>query len=250
VLSTVEDGFESIFSDFKKGVTETLDEGDYDTRYDLGIAYREMGLYEDAIGEFRFCLDSTARRFDSLYLMGLCARDLSRFDDAIHHLEQALAMPEIPEDRMAGVYFDLSLAEEGSGDLERACGSVQRVIAIDPDFPGAADRLALLEAGEPAAPEVGEPGEAFESFDDLFEEGGDEPDEEVEAAVPVETFESFDDLVSEAESALDEADFLEASAEPEAPEETEVAEVELAEEPPAPTKPPKKGGRNKKISFV
>ena len=77
VLSTVEDGFESIFSDFKKGVSATLDAGDYDTRYDLGIAYREMGLFEDAIGEFKICLEAPGRRFDSLYLMGLCARDLT-----------------------------------------------------------------------------------------------------------------------------------------------------------------------------
>ena len=77
-LSTVEDGFGSIFSDFKKGVTATLGEGDFETRYDLGIAYREMGLFEDALGEFRVCLDSKARRFDSLHLMGvLCARSLA-----------------------------------------------------------------------------------------------------------------------------------------------------------------------------
>ena len=176
VQSTVEDGFESIFSDFKKGVTETLDEGDFDTRYDLGIAYREMGLYDDAIAEFRFCLDSPNRRFDSLYLMGLCARDLGRHEVAASHLEQALALPDLPEDRMAGVYFDLSIAEEGVGDLERACGTVRRVLEIDPEFPGAADRLADLETGESTTPQLGEPGEAFESFDELFEDDDDDHD--------------------------------------------------------------------------
>ncbi len=44
VHTNVEDGFESLFSDFKKGVSQTLSEGDTETRYDLGIAYREMGL--------------------------------------------------------------------------------------------------------------------------------------------------------------------------------------------------------------
>ena len=51
-------GSKSIFSDFKKGVSATLDKGDVDTRYDLGIAYREMGLFEDAIGEFKICLEA------------------------------------------------------------------------------------------------------------------------------------------------------------------------------------------------
>ena len=212
VLSTVEDGFESIFSDFKKGVSATLDDGDFDTRYDLGIAYREMGLYEDAIGEFRFCLDSPDRRFDSLYLMGLCARDLGRFEDSVSHLEQALALPDLPDDRMAGVYFDLSFAEEGTGDLERASASVRRVIELEPGFPGAAERLAALASGgapgAPGAPEVGAPGEGFESFDDLFDADDDDTqgDHEVVAAAPAETFESFDDVVEEAEIVFDDDD--------------------------------------------
>ena len=207
VLSTVEDGFESIFSDFKKGVSATLDDGDFDTRYDLGIAYREMGLYEDAIGEFRVCLDSPDRRFDSLYLMGLCARDLGRFDAAVSHLQQALALPDLPDDRMAGVYFDLSLAEEGMGNRERASASMRRVIELEPGFPGAAERLTALESGvASASPEVGAPGEGFESFDDLFDADDDDTqgDHEVVAAAPAETFESFDDVLEEAEIVVDE----------------------------------------------
>jgi tetratricopeptide (TPR) repeat protein len=202
VLSTVEDGFESIFADFKKGVTATLEDGDFDTRYDLGIAYREMGLYEDAIGEFRVCLDSSTRRFDSLYLMGLCARDLQRFPDAINHLKQALAMPDLPEERMAGVYFDLSEAELSGGDHARACASLRRVIELEPGFPGASERLTALEAGEARAPGLANDG--FESFDDLFvDDDADEwGDSEIVEAASLETFESFEDIVGETESAL------------------------------------------------
>ncbi len=252
VQSTVEDGFESIFSDFKKGVTETLDEGDFDTRYDLGIAYREMGLYDDAIGEFRFCLDSPNRRFDSLYLMGLCARDLGRYEDAVSHLEQALALPDLPEDRMAGVYFDLSIAEEGSGDLERACGSVRRVLELDPAFPGAADRLAALETGAMTTPELGEPGEAFESFDELFEDDDDDEDGDgaVAEAAGSEAFESFDDVVSEAEAVLDDADFVPEAATPAEPGAEAVAEESERPNNDDTQTVPRKGGRKKKISFV
>ena len=243
VLSTVEDGFESIFSDFKKGVTATLDEGDFDTRYDLGIAYREMGLFEDAIGEFRFCLDSPQRRFDSLYLMGLCARDLGRFDDAVSHLEQALALPDLPEERMAGVYFDLSIAEEGSGDRDRACTSLRRVLELDADFPGAAERLSALEAGQATSPQLGEPGEAFESFDELFEDDEDDTagDVGVAEAAGSEAFESFDDVVSEAEAALEEAEFV--------PEDEAGDEAEDSANNEDTETVTRKGGR-KKISFV
>ncbi len=251
VLSTVEDGFGSIFSDFKKGVSATLDAGDYDTRYDLGIAYREMGLYEDAIGEFRICLDSEERRFDSLYLMGLCARDLSRYEDAVNHLEQALALPDLPENRMAGVYFDLSFAEEAGGDLGRARASLRRVIELEAGFPGAADRLASLESSETPPPELGEPGEVYESFDDLFtaDDDDEDGDEGVSAAVSVETFESFDDVVREAEAALDDADRVDGFPDAASSEVPQSGEADDPVDAEADTKPPKKGGR-KKISFV
>ena len=201
VLSTVEDGFESIFSDFKKGVSATLDQGDYDTRYDLGIAYREMGLYADAIGEFQICLESPGRRFDSLYLMGLCARDLERHGDAVHHLEQALALPDLPGDRLAGVFFDLALAQSMAGDRNRACASMRRVLELDPQFPNAEQRLAELEGPVQAAslPEASAgSGQEFESFDDLF---SDETSEDASGeAAPIESFESFDDVVSDVEA--------------------------------------------------
>jgi tetratricopeptide (TPR) repeat protein len=244
VLSTVADGFESIFSDFKKGVTATLEQGDFDTRYDLGIAYREMGLFADAIAEFRFCLDSPDRRFDSLYLMGLCARDLGRFEDAVGHLEQALALPDLPESRMAGVYLDLSIAQEGLGDLERAIASVRRVLALESDFPGASERLAMLQSGATTSPEVGEPGQAFESFDDLFADENDETgDVHVAKQVSAEAFESFDDVRSEAETELvgDES-----SGEPDAL--TEVV-PETRTEDDATRSARRRAGR-KKISFV
>jgi tetratricopeptide (TPR) repeat protein len=250
VLSTVEDGFESIFSDFKKGVSATLDEGDFDTRYDLGIAYREMGLFDDAIGEFRVCLDSPTRRFDSLYLMGLCARDLVRWQDAVNHFEQALSLPEIPEERLASVYFDLSVSQEGAGDAERALASVRRVIELEPDFPGAANRLELLESGQSALPEVAAPGTDYESFDELFSDDGDDEagDHGVAEAIPAETFESFDDLLSDAEAALEEADVVEAEVEEATLEKATLEDAPAAEETTSPGDS-KRSGR-KKISFV
>jgi len=43
--------FQEVFEEFKRGVEEVIREDDYQTRYDLGIAYSEMGLYADALRE-------------------------------------------------------------------------------------------------------------------------------------------------------------------------------------------------------
>ena len=236
--------FESIFSDFKKGVSATLDAGDYNTRYDLGIAYREMGLFEDAIGEFKICLEAPGRRFDSLYLMGLCARDLNRYTDAVHHLEQALALPDLPNDRLAGVFFDLSIAQSLAGDRERARANMKRVLELEPRFPNAAEKLAELDtpiaraSGAVPNAAAGAAGteQNFESFDDLFAE-----DEEAAEEATIESFESFDDVVSDVDATPPEL-----MPTPTAVEEPEPLAPPTAE-PEAQT--PRKAAR-KKISFV
>jgi len=208
VLSTVEDGFASIFSEFKQGVSATLSEEDYETRYDLGIAYHEMELYEDAIGEFRTCLESEARHLDSLHMMGACALELGRWGDSVNHLEQALATPDLPDEMRAGLYFDLGRAFQGLGDVARARSSYESARAADGSCPAVGEKLAELEAAaieSDSLPELEEES-GLEGFEDLISEAetdvGSSPDQ-------VEIFESFDDVITE----------LEAEAEPD-PQET------------------------------
>jgi hypothetical protein len=176
VLSTVEEGFTSIFSEFKKGVNQTLSDEDHETRYDLGIAYREMGLLDDAVVEFRLCLESPERRIDSLHMLGLCSLDAERGSEAVGYLEQALASSEVEEERRSGLYFDVGRAFESVGDLSRARASFEAICV--PDFPGVAERLAALDDAESSevtsahdgAEVTAEAEEEFESFDDMVAE--------------------------------------------------------------------------------
>ena len=195
--ATDEDGFASLFRDFKRGVSQTLGEGDVETHFDLGIAYREMGLCEDAIGEFRYALGSPSRRLDALQLMGLCALDLGRAQDAVGHFEQALASPDVPAEREAPLRYELGRAYHSLPDRARALETFRRVFELEPDFQDVAERVAELEreasaGSEPeASPE--ESSEAYETFDDLVADAA-----ETAPPAPVERFESFDDLVAEA----------------------------------------------------
>jgi tetratricopeptide (TPR) repeat protein len=247
VLSTVEDGFASIFSEFKKGVSATLTDTDTETRYDLGIAYREMGLYEDAIGEFRVCLTSPDRIVDALTMMGLCALDLGRPADAVSHFEQALAGNELDDAARAGLSFDLGRAFEQTGDPVRAKAAYEAVAEVDPDFPEIQERIQALAYADSspnlqtAVPAVPAEDEGFESFDDLTAEA------EADTDPATESFESFDDVLTEAEAVIDDAEPVEEAATLE-PEPEPAAEETPPPDDPAPERPSR--GRKKKISFV
>ncbi len=169
-----EESLEAIFREFKQGVRKTLTAADHETHYDLGIAYREMGLLEDALGEFQIALASPARRLDCLHLLGVCARELKRPHDAIAFLQQALSEADLPIERRAAFGFDLGLAIEESGDSAAALAVFEEVAAVEPEFPGLGQRIDALRAlltltpSDAVAVPAASPVEIYESFDDLI----------------------------------------------------------------------------------
>jgi tetratricopeptide (TPR) repeat protein len=223
--------FETVFAAFKRGVSETLDEGDYEAHYDLGIAYKEMGLWDDAIAEFHIAMGNPGRETECVHLISLCGIDSGRPEMAVDQLERLLRKPGLVKDQALVVRFDLGRAQAALGQVDAARAAFQAVVAQDPKFQDVAQRLAALDA--PDAKRAGaqasaSDGSGFESFDDMLSEmsDDDEPDEEK----PDPAGESFDDLASDAED------------EEEAPAPEAAADAE--EEPePEPTPPPKPAAR-------
>lgn len=162
--TTLGEGMRSLFSDFKQGVSDTLGEGDAETRFDLAIAYREMGLFEDAASEFQICTGVESRRLESLHMLALCVLELGRASEARSHLEQALAMPEMTTGQEAALRFDLGRIEMALGRPDQARRCFDSVATLDPRFPGLAQALMDPESTSKATPEAGN----YESFDDLF----------------------------------------------------------------------------------
>ena len=179
-----DEGFQAVFGAFKRGVEAALGSGDYQAHYDLGIAYREMGLLDDAIAEFRSAMHSPTRRIECLHMLGLCALEQGRSDEAIDLLAHALGAPDVVEEQELAIRFELGRAYEQSGDLEKARNAWEKVASVDPDFCEVSELLAGLVARE--APPVVE----LESFGDLIAE-----EEERSAREAASDHESFDDLL-------------------------------------------------------
>ena len=168
LAGTEEEAFEQVFDAFKSGVERQLGEGDHEARYDLGIAYKEMGLLDDAIAAFQLAMGAPERKLACLHMMGLCALDLGRAADAVAHLEQALSLPDLPSDQRVPLRYDVARAYGALGDVARARAAFEEVRAADPGFGDVEQELAALASARPAAA-TGR-GETYESFDDLLAE--------------------------------------------------------------------------------
>ena len=162
-----DDGFSAVFDAFKKGVSETLTAGDHEAHFDLGIAYKEMGLFDDAIQEFRAAMVHPPRVIECLHLIGLCALDGGQPGLAVEHLEQMLETDGVVREQIIAGRFELGRAYEALGRIGEAKAAYLAVLDLDPNFQDAAARHAALDSPAPAAPESAQD-EGFESFEDFM----------------------------------------------------------------------------------
>ena len=140
-----EEGTEADFTDmlekFKAGVAANVDDEDFDSHYDLGIAYKEMGLIDEAIFQFQKALRGATQRIRAYEALGQCFIDRGEHDVAITVLGRALREPGMEDEDLIGVLYLLGFASEGSRKPRDAAAYYQRVFAIDIDFRDVSKRL-------------------------------------------------------------------------------------------------------------
>ncbi|QRK04002.1 tetratricopeptide repeat protein [Archangium violaceum] len=150
--SAVEEDFqysvEEVFAEFKKGLAKVVKPEDVDTHYDLGIAYREMGLIDDALNEFSVAREGCMgkkREVDCLTMIGLLQAQRGDAGAAVVTFKQALASEHATGEVAKAIGFELAMAHEAVGDAGKALYHFQRVAALDPKFrevSGHVERLA------------------------------------------------------------------------------------------------------------
>jgi tetratricopeptide (TPR) repeat protein len=140
---------EDVFNQFKKGVEQTVKREDSATHYDLGIAYKEMGLLDDAVHEFEIALEGNDRRkeVDCLSMIGLCRMAKGEPREAVAAYRRALGSDHLTKDAAKAIHYDLAAAYEGAGEKDAALHYFQRVAKADPAFRDASKRIAALGGG-------------------------------------------------------------------------------------------------------
>ena len=144
-LSEEEQSLEEIFKEFKRGVEQQLDSEDYDTHYNLGIAYKEMGLIDEAIGEFQLASKDPKRAVECSSMLGLCFLEKGMPQLAIKWYRKGLEMPEISQEEHVGLLYDLGSAYQEVGDTESAQKAFMEVYAANSGYRDIVTRIKALE---------------------------------------------------------------------------------------------------------
>lgn len=132
--STIEKNMMEIFEEFKKGVDEKIGTEDYDTRYNLGIAYKEMGLIEEAIHEFLISSKHPLKFFDSAGLLGMCFREKGMNEEAIAWFERALETRDRQKEEYLAIKYELVQTLKLKEDYERSLEYISEIRGEDQDY--------------------------------------------------------------------------------------------------------------------
>ncbi len=141
---------EEVFREFQKGVQEQLSEEDSDTHFNLGIAYKEMGLLPEAIREFQVSSRSPDLFVECCSMIGVCFMEQGMWTQAAEWYEKALGAPNLAPEAELALRYDLAASFESAGDLERAVDVYQEVVALNPGYRDVSSRLDILCEGGPA----------------------------------------------------------------------------------------------------
>ncbi len=129
-----------------------VEENDADTHYDLGLAYKEMGLHDEAIKAFEKVLRSPEREVQCRVMIGMCFREQGNANEAIQQFKQGLHANATDRERLS-LYYEIGVTYEQLGDNSEALYYFDAVLKRDPNFADSAQRAeSIRERGD--APSV------------------------------------------------------------------------------------------------
>ncbi|PIE02752.1 MAG: hypothetical protein CSA81_05400 [Acidobacteria bacterium] len=135
---------EELFQEFKKGVAEQISDNDYQTHYDLGIAYKEMGLLTEGVAEFELAKGDPRRYLDCVTMIATCQKQMGESADAISTLLDARKSDKLSLEERHVLSYELGTTYEANGDLEQALAYFKSIVGENPNFRDVQERIEML----------------------------------------------------------------------------------------------------------
>ena len=143
-----------MFGELKLELEEDVASADEDpeTHYNLGVAFREMGLLDEAIGELqKVCqaIDhghSFPQVMQTYTWLAQCFLDKGVPEAAIRWYERALKLPQIDQETRTALHYELASSYETSGNKSLALSNFMEVYGSNIDYRDVAERIKALKS--------------------------------------------------------------------------------------------------------
>ena len=160
---------EAVFAKFKEGVAKQISVDDSDSHYNLGIAYKEMMLIDDAIREFEVAAQDPKRECVCRSMIGMIELERGRMNEAIDAFLLGLNSPNKDSQQETVLCYEIGAAYEAKKQNKEALSYYQKAMRRDPNYRDVQERVRRLAKNEPKQQRLAALG-ADDEFDRAFDD--------------------------------------------------------------------------------
>jgi tetratricopeptide (TPR) repeat protein len=141
----IEKDLADIVLEFRRHVEEKIDLRDSEARYNLGVAFFEQGLMDEAIEEFKIAAQDESRAADCFALVSRCYEKKKNLREALKWLGEAMKLTTEGTDPYYSLTYDLATLYEALNENAAALAFFRQVRAWNAKYRDVAKRIKILE---------------------------------------------------------------------------------------------------------
>jgi tetratricopeptide (TPR) repeat protein len=148
----VETELQQMLEDLKGNTGDLKQMIDYETHYNLGLAYKDMDLLDEAIEQFQMAFkmaavsDVEGSYIQCCHMLGVCFKLKKMPKVAVMWFQRGLRVPSRAEDEYQALRYEIGLCYEELGDVEKAIDMLMEVFGIDVNYRSVGEKIKELQA--------------------------------------------------------------------------------------------------------
>jgi tetratricopeptide (TPR) repeat protein len=126
-------GVESVFKAIQENASK---EGKVDPlfQYNMGLAYRETGLLDEAVESFIKVIDTGEKLYDAYVMLGVTYREKGLFHESLDSLRKAVSLEEASTSMKVGILYEIAQTYKSLGDNSHALSIFREIQKEHKDF--------------------------------------------------------------------------------------------------------------------
>jgi tetratricopeptide (TPR) repeat protein len=141
----VEKALSDIVTEFRKALDEKVDKEDYESHYNLGIAFLEQGLFDEAIEECRLAAEDKNLEIQCYSTISFCYRQKKEYSEAMKWLDKALRVEEKDANQEYALMYERASLYEDMKDAKKALEIYDEVNKWNPEYRDVAEKIKSLQ---------------------------------------------------------------------------------------------------------
>jgi len=143
--TVVEKALSDIVSEFRKALEDKVEKEDYESHYNLGIAFLEQGLFDEAIDECKMAAKDKSLEAECCSVISFCYRQKKEYREALKWLDKAQGISDKDPDQSFALKYEMATLYEEMNENKKALKVFNEVKDWNPDYRDVSEKIESLK---------------------------------------------------------------------------------------------------------